>query len=97
MIEIKDVTKVYTGMAAPALAGVSLEIERGEFVFLVGPSGAGKSTLIKLIFCEQEPSTGHVYFWGKNTSDFKEGELLKHRRRMGMVFQDFRQIGRAHV
>jgi len=97
LIEIRDVKKLYSGMATPALAGVSLEIERGEFVFLVGPSGAGKSTLIKLIFCEQKPSSGSVYFWGKNTSSFKEAELLKHRRRMGMVFQDFRLLKQKTV
>ncbi len=97
MIEIKDVTKVYNGKAVPALNGVSLEIGMGEFVFLVGPSGAGKSTLIKLIFCEQKPSTGSVSFSGKNISSFSEGELLRHRRRMGMVFQDFRLLKQKTV
>jgi cell division transport system ATP-binding protein len=53
--------------------------------------------LIKLIFCEQKPSSGSVYFWGKNTSVLKEGELLKHRRRMGMVFQDFRLLKQKAV
>lgn len=92
MIEFKKVTKIYNAGSTPALANISLRIERGEFVFLVGPSGAGKTTLIKLIFRELLPNSGQIYFVGRNTATFTEGELLRYRRRIGMVFQDFRLL-----
>ncbi|EEG76825.1 cell division ATP-binding protein FtsE [Dethiobacter alkaliphilus] len=97
MIEIKEVSKHYNGSHAPALAGFSLQVEQGDFLFLVGPSGAGKSTLIKLIFREQTPSAGAVLFDGKSIADFKQNELLNHRRRIGMVFQDYRLLKQKTV
>ncbi|MBS4022691.1 MAG: cell division ATP-binding protein FtsE [Dethiobacter sp.] len=96
MIELRQVKKVYNS-STPALDGVSLEIERGEFLFLVGHSGAGKSTLIKLIFSEIKPSSGQISFMGSNMAAFKAGELLKHRRRIGMVFQDYRLLKQKTV
>jgi len=97
LIELEKVTKSYNGSSALALDAVSLEIERGEFVFLVGPSGAGKSTLLKLMFREQIPSSGKIYFLGRDAARFKASELLKHRRRIGMVFQDFRLLKQKTV
>jgi cell division transport system ATP-binding protein len=97
LIELKKVTKNYNGKSEPAVTDVSLQIERGEFVFLVGPSGAGKSTLLKLIFCEQLPSSGKLYFLGRDAARFRAGELLRHRRRIGMVFQDFRLLKQKTV
>lgn len=97
MIELKKVTKTYNGASNPAVADISLQVERGEFVFLVGPSGAGKSTLLKLMFCEQQPSAGKFYFLGRDAARFRAGELLKHRRRIGMVFQDFRLLKQKTV
>lgn len=97
MIEIRNVTKIYNGAKAPALSNISLQVDRGEFVFLVGPSGAGKSTLLKLIFREHLPSSGRVFCFGRDTSAFREAELLKHRRRIGMVFQDFRLLRQKTV
>jgi cell division transport system ATP-binding protein len=97
LIELNDVTKQYPGCAIPALDHVSLNIKQGEFVFLVGPSGAGKSTLIKLIFREQLPSSGHMLFDGHNIVAMKQKELLEHRRRMGMVFQDYRLLKQKTV
>jgi cell division transport system ATP-binding protein len=97
LIEIKQVTKVYNGGNGPALSDVSLEVERGDFVFLVGPSGAGKSTLIKLIFQEIKPTSGQICFMGRDLSVFNQGELLRHRRRIGMVFQDFRLLKQKTV
>lgn len=97
MIEIRDVKKVYNGSGTPALAGVSLNIVSGDFVFLVGPSGAGKSTLIKLIFREIEPTSGKVYFNGRDVIKLRENELLKVRRKIGMVFQDFRLLRQKTV
>lgn len=96
MIEMKKITKIYNG-SAPALADISIEIERGEFIFLVGPSGAGKSTLIKLIFREFVPTSGQISFMGRNMADYNAGELLTHRRRIGMVFQDFRLLKQKTV
>jgi len=92
LIEMKGVSKVYHTGAKPALQDINLKIDGGEFVFLVGPSGAGKTTLIRLIFCEQAPTSGRISFLGRDTSTYKPGELLQHRRRMGMVFQDFRLL-----
>lgn len=97
MIEMRKVTKNYGGNSEAAVADVSMQIERGEFIFLVGPSGAGKSTLLKLIFCEQQPSSGRLYFLGRDTARFRGGELLRHRRRIGMVFQDFRLLKQKTV
>jgi cell division transport system ATP-binding protein len=97
LIELKTVTKFYNGSNSPALTDVSLQIESGEFVFLVGPSGAGKSTLLKLIFREQKQNSGKIYFYGRDADRFSPGELLKHRRRIGMVFQDFRLLKQKTV
>jgi cell division transport system ATP-binding protein len=93
---MKKITKIYNG-SAPALADISIEIERGEFIFLVGPSGAGKSTLIKLIFREFVPTSGQISFMGRNMADYNADELLTHRRRIGMVFQDFRLLKQKTV
>ncbi len=97
MIEIRDVQKIYNGSSAGALSGVSLNIARGDFVFLVGPSGAGKSTLIKLIFREIDPTSGKVFFNGRDMAGLRESELLKVRRKIGMVFQDFRLLRQKTV
>ncbi len=92
LIELKELTKKYEGSNAPALSDINLNIERGELVFLVGLSGVGKTTLIKLIFREISPTSGSVYFRGRNIFRFKPRELLAYRRNIGMVFQDFRLI-----
>ncbi|NLZ94000.1 MAG: cell division ATP-binding protein FtsE [Firmicutes bacterium] len=97
MIEFKDVTKIYPGSDRPALQNLSLQITKGEFVFLVGPSGAGKSTLIKLFFREQLPTKGEILFDGKNIALLEKSALLKHRRQIGMVFQDFRLLKQKTV
>jgi len=97
LIEFKNVTKIYPGSDRPALSNLSLQIDNGEFVFLVGPSGAGKSTLIKLLFREQLPTKGEIFFNGKNIALLEKGALLKHRRQIGMVFQDFRLLKQKTV
>lgn len=97
MIEIQNVSKLYDGSNALALEEMSLTVERGEFLFLVGHSGAGKSTLIKLMFREQLPTKGKIYFEGKNIASYKKHELLEHRRRIGMVFQDYKLIKQKTV
>ena len=91
MIEFTDVTKSYT-VGTQALKGISLQIEDGEFVFLVGPSGSGKSTIIKLITGELKPTTGDVHVNGYSLSRIRKKEVPFLRRTVGVVFQDFRLI-----
>lgn len=91
MIEMYSVTKIYQGGIA-ALKDISLKISKGEFVFIVGPSGAGKSTLIKLLFREELPSRGRIFIGGKNVTRLKPKDIPYLRRRIGIVFQDFRLL-----
>ena len=91
MIEFTDVTKSYV-QGNQALKGVSMQIEDGEFVFLVGPSGSGKSTIIRLITGELKPSSGHVHVNGYSLAKLRRGEAPYLRRTVGVVFQDFRLI-----
>ena len=90
MIEFKNVTKVYDDKIV--LNDVSLQIDDGEFVFIVGPTGAGKSTLIKLISREVEPDEGDIVVDGKVIDDLSNREIPAFRRQIGMVFQDFRLL-----
>jgi cell division transport system ATP-binding protein len=92
MIEFTDVTKVYTDVGNEALRGVSMQIEDGEFVFLVGPSGSGKSTIIKLITGELKPTSGTVHVNGYSLERIRKREIPYLRRTIGVVFQDFRLI-----
>ena len=91
MIEFTDVVKSYT-VGNHALKGVSMEIEDGEFVFLVGPSGSGKSTIIKLITGELKPTSGTVHVNGYSLERIRKKEVPYLRRTVGVVFQDFRLI-----
>lgn len=80
------------GGSTKALESVTLAIEKGEFVFIVGPSGAGKSTLIKLLYREETPSTGQVVVLGKDLAKLRRREIPFLRRRIGVVFQDFKLL-----
>ena len=91
MIEFSNVSKRYDN-GTRALENVSLNIERGEFVFIVGSSGAGKSTLIKLMLREEKPTSGIVHVNGFNLNKIKRRQIPKFRRTLGVVFQDFRLI-----
>jgi cell division transport system ATP-binding protein len=91
MIKTVDVEKLYKG-GVRALDGVSMEIEKGEFVFIVGPSGSGKSTFIKLMIKEEEPTTGEVYVAGKNLASLPRWRVPYLRRNVGCVFQDFKLL-----
>ncbi len=91
MIFLTHVGKQY-GRIHTALADVSFHIEPGEFIFLTGPSGAGKSTLLKLLFREQVPSTGEIRIAGHRLASMALREIPALRRKMGIVFQDFKLI-----
>lgn len=92
MIRLENVTKVYSRGARPALDNVSVEIERGDFVFLVGSSGSGKSTFLKLILREARPSSGDVYVAGRHLNRLSSWRVPQLRREIGAVFQDFRLL-----
>jgi cell division transport system ATP-binding protein len=91
VIRLSHVYKSYPN-GALALKDVSFRVNRGEFVFLTGHSGAGKSTIMKLLFAEQKPTTGEVRVSGYNVSTLRVDEIPKLRRRLGIVFQDFRLL-----
>lgn len=91
MIQLFHVTKAYPG-DAPALVDVSLHLGKGEFVFLSGPSGAGKSTLLKLIFAQEKATTGQVLIDGQNVAKLDRRQVALLRRRIGVVFQDFKLL-----
>ena len=91
MIEFTDVVKSYV-QGNKALRGVSMQIEDGEFAFLVGPSGSGKSTIIKLITGELQPTSGTVHVNGYSLDRIRKREIPYLRRTLGVVFQDFRLI-----
>ncbi|MBP5197850.1 MAG: cell division ATP-binding protein FtsE [Lachnospiraceae bacterium] len=96
MIFLDNVTKSYqTG--APALNGVTLRIDKGEFVFIVGDSGSGKSTLIKLLLRELTATSGNVYVMGYNVSKLRHRNIPMFRRNLGVVFQDFRLLKDRNV
>lgn len=96
MIQLYNVTKIYPN-GVKALTDVTLRIRKGEFVFLVGPSGAGKSTLTKLLYREELPSRGQIIFNGKNIVRMRPREVPYLRRKIGMVFQDFRLLPQKTV
>lgn len=91
MIYMSDVSKVYSN-GSVALADVTVEIGKGDFIFVVGPSGAGKSTFIKLIFREELPTSGRLVVNGRNVVDMMPKEVPYLRRGLGIVFQDYRLL-----
>ena len=97
MILLDSVTKKYPGDAEPALDNVSLHIEPNEFVFLVGKSGAGKSTLIKMLTKEEIPDSGKIVVGGIDLDYVKKRHIPSYRRRLGVVFQDFKLLPRRTV
>jgi cell division transport system ATP-binding protein len=92
VIRFENVTKTYPGQTRPALANISLEIERGEFVFVIGSSGSGKSTFMRLILKEERPSTGRIFVAGKDLAKLSNWKVPQLRRQIGTVFQDFRLL-----
>src|SRR3989304_10204008 len=93
MIEMHDVWKTYSN-GSSALEGITVKIDKGEFVYVVGPSGAGKSTFIKLMYREERPTQGTIFVNSFNVEKLKERKIPFMRRQMGVVFQDFKLLSR---
>lgn len=96
LIRIKDVKKVYkTGVTA--IQDLNLEVEKGEFVFIIGSTGCGKSTLIKMIYREEKPTSGSINLGGLEVTKIKNRQVYKVRRKIGVVFQDYKLLSKATV
>lgn len=91
MIRFEKVYKKYNN-GVVALEDINLKISKGEFVFIVGPSGAGKSTLLQLLSKEEEPTRGSIFFENKNITKLSDRKIPFHRRKLGIIFQDFRLL-----
>ncbi|MFO7806902.1 MAG: cell division ATP-binding protein FtsE [Candidatus Moraniibacteriota bacterium] len=96
MIKCKSVSKVYPGNA-PALENINFHVEDGEFVSIVGQSGAGKSTLIRLLHAEEKPTSGDIVFNKESIVNLKKRHLPRHRRDIGVVFQDFKLLPKKNL
>ncbi|MFZ9309089.1 MAG: cell division ATP-binding protein FtsE [Candidatus Nanopelagicales bacterium] len=92
MIRFEAVSKMYKGAPRPALDDVSVDIEKGEFVFLVGASGSGKSTFLRLVLREEKPTAGNIWVGGKDLTKLSSWKVPTLRRQIGCVFQDFRLL-----
>ena len=97
MIRFENVTKTYRRSIEPALRDISLQVERGEFVFVVGQSGSGKSTLLRLILAEEAASSGNVMVAGRELTTLPTRKVPALRREIGTVFQDFRLLPNKDV
>jgi cell division transport system ATP-binding protein len=91
MIEMKDVYKTYPN-GVKAIDGLTVKVNKGEFVYVVGPSGAGKSTFIKMMYREEKASSGYIMVNGQNVGELKNREVPVFRRNIGVVFQDFKLL-----
>jgi cell division transport system ATP-binding protein len=92
VIRLQNVTKVYPSQTRPALHDVTVEIGKGEFVFLVGQSGSGKSTFLRLVLKEERATSGQVHVAGKDLARLSQWKVPALRRQVGTVFQDFRLL-----
>jgi cell division transport system ATP-binding protein len=92
VIRLQNVTKLYPSQTRPALNDVTVEIDKGEFVFLVGQSGSGKSTFLRLVLKEERATSGQVHVAGKDLARLSQWKVPALRRQMGTVFQDFRLL-----
>jgi cell division transport system ATP-binding protein len=97
VIHFDNVTKMYPNQSRAALESVSLDVEKGEFVFLVGPSGSGKSTFLRLVLKEERPTDGRIHVAGKDLARLTNWKVPHLRRRIGCVFQDFRLLPSKNV
>ena len=97
MIHFDNVTKTYPNQNRPALENVNIDVEKGEFIFLVGPSGSGKSTFLRLVLKEERPTGGRIHVAGKDLARLTNWKVPHLRRRIGCVFQDFRLLPNKNV
>ena len=97
MIRLNNVSKTYRGAGESALTGIDLQIARGEFVFLVGASGSGKSSLLRLLLREEKLDSGELFVLGESLTSMPQRQVAKYRRRLGVVFQDFRLLSNKTV
>jgi cell division transport system ATP-binding protein len=97
VIHFDNVTKMYPNQSRPALENVNIDVEKGEFVFLVGPSGSGKSTFLRLVLKEENPTNGKIQVAGKDLARLTHWKVPYMRRRIGCVFQDFRLLPNKNV
>jgi cell division transport system ATP-binding protein len=97
MIRFEHVTKIYDQKSRPALDGIDIEINRGDFAFLVGASGSGKSTFLRLVLREDRATRGSVYVAGQNVAGIPSWRVPRLRRGIGVVFQDFRLLPNKDV
>ncbi|HCT77449.1 MAG TPA: cell division ATP-binding protein FtsE, partial [Micromonosporaceae bacterium] len=97
MIRLEHVSKVYKTSTRPALQDVSVEMDKGEFVFLIGPSGSGKSTFLRLLLREEVPSRGRVYVANFDVARMARRRVPRLRQSIGCVFQDFRLLNNKTV
>ncbi|MEP6599777.1 MAG: cell division ATP-binding protein FtsE [Actinomycetota bacterium] len=97
MITLDDVSKMYPAGTRPALDQVNIDIDKGEFVFLIGQSGSGKSTVLRLLLREELPTTGRVHVDGRDVGRMRRRKVPELRRKMGCVFQDFRLLPKKNA
>ncbi len=97
MITFEKVSKTYRNAGRPALKDISVDIDKGEFVFLIGPSGSGKSTFLQLIMAEERPDSGTVAVGDQQVNSLKSRQIPPYRQRIGYVFQDFRLLPKKSV
>ncbi len=95
-IRINDVSKVYSS-GVTAVYGLNLKIKKGDFAFIIGASGSGKSTLIKMLYREEKATSGEIIIGGVNVGRLKNRKVYKLRRKLGIVFQDFKLLPRLTV
>ncbi len=96
LIELKHVKKTYKN-GVTAIYDLNLEIKKGEFVFVIGPTGCGKSTLIKMLYREEKPTSGSIMVGGINVAKLKNRKVYILRRKLGVVFQDFKLLYKSTV
>ena len=94
MIKFEGVNKIYEKDDCHALIDINLEINSGDFVSIVGHSGAGKSTLLRMLYAEDRPTEGEIYFDEFPLSELNKREIPKHRRNIGVIFQEFKLLKR---
>ena len=96
LIRIKNVTKQYRN-GVTAIYDLNLKIKKGDFVFIIGGTGCGKSTLIKMLYREEKPTKGEIIVGGLNVAKLRNSKVYKLRRKLGIVFQDYRLLPKATV